>query len=365
MAEKKVNLAQNNQVPPVTKTVDSMEIEEYQNTLNTTENSHEQSQKKHLVICLGEFGGIIKALGAFKIIQDNFPEDHITLLTYSDFKNFAKRTLYFDDIIEDKRDRSFWSSWRFSKFISAKKFDCIFDLQGSTQTQRLCKFLSLRGEISKSDIDTKTKWIGNSKISPFYQSQNLLKTLHPYERYYDLLKIADLHIGNKSLLKPDLSNLDIIITRDLPEHYLVMIPGSSPHKKEKRWPALFYAEIARNLHDNGVGSVIIGGKNEKEIAAVIKKKCPSALDFTDQTEWHEVLGISQKSCGILGNDTGPLFLAYASGKPIFVPWSSFSNQELNAPKGDTVTLFKEAFLTNLSPHRVWHEIKKIIPKRCS
>ena len=139
-----------------------------------------------------------------------------------------------------------------------------------------------------------------------------------------------------------------------------MIPGSSPHTLEKRWPALFYGDIALALKEHGIETVILGGPDDTPLAKIIQQKCSSVVDLTGKTDFQDILGIAQKSLGILGNDTGPLFLACASGKPTFVPWSNYCKAELNAPRGPNVHLIKEPFLKNLLPKRVWAEIERVV-----
>ncbi len=307
--------------------------------------------KRILVIRHGAFGDIVKSLGAFQVIRDNHDQDHITLLTSPLFKDFCEKTGFFDDIMVDERGRSLAHYLKITSQIHEKKFDLIYDLQGSKRTGRYFKILNFR---------RKTQWSGNVKGCAFYQKMSQKKVLHPYERLADQLLIAGLDLKEQTNLQPDLSCLKFKLSQSLPRKFALMIPGSSPHTLEKRCPPLFYADLATRLKDRGIETVLVGGPDETPIAQAIKQRCPSAFDITGKTELHEILGIAQRAKLIIGNDTGPLFLACASGKPTFVPWSNYCKAELNAPRGANVHLFRESVLANLNPDRFWHAMEKVL-----
>lgn len=308
-------------------------------------------QKKILVIRHGAFGDIVKSLGAFQALASHHSQDHITLLTMPLFKEFCEKTGFFDAIMIDSRKRSLSGYLKMTDQIHEEHFDLIYDLQGSKRTGRYFKILNFR---------RKVQWAGNVKGCAFYQKRSQKKVLHPYERLADQLLIAGLDLKEKTSLHPDLSGLKVKFSQNLPRKFALMIPGSSPHTLEKRWPALFYADLAVCLNDRGVETVIVGGPDEVPLAQAIKKQCPTALDVTGKTELHEILGIAHRAKLIIGNDTGPLFLACASGKPTFVPWSNYCKAELNAPRGKNVYLFKEPALSNLSPDRLWYAMEKFL-----
>ena len=310
------------------------------------------SQRKILVIRQGAFGDIVKSLGAFKAIKENHSQDNITLLTAPLFKAFCEKTGFFNTVLEDPRQRSLMSYFRITSTLHQQKFDLIYDLQGSKRTGRYFKLLSFRGPV---------QWSGNVKGATFYQPFSKKKELHPYERLADQLAIAGVDLKGQTALLPDLSWLNVTVPHDLPKRFFVMIPGSSPHTLEKRWPASFYGDTAASLKAHHIETVILGGAHDTPLAKIIQGKCPSALDLTGKTSFQEILGIAQQSLGIVGNDTGPLFLACASGKPTFVPWSEYCKAELNAPRGSNVHLIQEPVLQNLLPKRLWTEVGKSLP----
>ncbi|NCP61919.1 MAG: glycosyltransferase family 9 protein [Alphaproteobacteria bacterium] len=307
--------------------------------------------QKILVIRHGAFGDIVKSLGAFQVIAENHKQDRITLLTMPLFEDFCRKTEFFDDIMLDERKRSFAHYLKITNRIHEKNFDLVYDLQGSKRTGRYFKILNFRRKI---------QWSGNVKGCSFYQKMSQKKVLHPYERLAEQLRIAGLDLKGKTDLQPDLSWLKTGLSLTLPRKFALMIPGSSSHTLEKRWPALFYADLATRLKDRGFETVIIGGPDETPIAQAIKQRSPLVVDVTGKTKLYDILGIAHRAKVIIGNDTGPTFLACASGKPTFVPWSNYCKADLNAPRGDNVSLFEEPILSNLNPDRLWHAMEKVL-----
>ncbi len=324
----------------------------FEKTIAVYQELKEKKRQKILVIRHGAFGDIVKSLGAFKVIRDNHPHDDITLLTAPPFKAFCEKTGFFNRILEDPRDRSLVSYFQISNQIHAQNFDRVYDFQGSKRTGRYFKILNFRRKI---------EWSGNVRGCTFYQPFSKKKELHPYERLANQLLISGLNLKGQSSLLPDLSWVKIGEPHGLPLRFFVMIPGSSPHTLAKRWPAAFYGDIAVALKERTIETVILGGPDDTTLAKTIQQKSPSAIDLTGKTEFLDILGIAQKSLGVAGNDTGPLFLACASGKPTFVPWSNYCKAELNAPRGSNVHLIKEPVLQDLLPERLWSEIEKNLP----
>jgi len=71
---------------------------------------------------------------------------------------------------------------------------------------------------------------------------------------------------------------------DLPDNdFVILLPGSSPQHKHKRWPAEKFAELANYLKEKNIDSIILGqSKSEGEELKKIKLLAPSIIDFSDQ-----------------------------------------------------------------------------------
>ncbi len=130
-----------------------------------------------------------------------------------------------------------------------------------------------------------------------------------------------------------------MLTRDLPEGFLAVHPGSG--SPAKNWPTERFAEAAHRLSDGRPCLLVLGPAEETT------RDWPG---FTVAREWPlRVLGAALSRAGLfLGNDSGVAHLAAASGAPtltLFGPtdpalWAPVGSRvsTLPAPDGDLAAL---------------------------
>jgi ADP-heptose:LPS heptosyltransferase len=126
-----------------------------------------------------------------------------------------------------------------------------------------------------------------------------------------------------------------------PKPYVMVVPGGSSHRPEKRWPVQNYAELCRILYGRGLDIVIIGGPQETSLAHTIQRSVPRARDLTGRTDFQRIAMLGAKAALAVGNDTGPLHLAAAAGAPTLVLFSGASDPALSAPRGKVEILQAE------------------------
>lgn len=99
--------------------------------------------------------------------------------------------------------------------------------------------------------------------------------------------------------------------------WLALHPGA--RWSNKRWPVERYAELAERLStaEPSLHFVILGSSKEKDLGAVISRAVPDrCLDLTGQTSLPELVEWIRSSRLMVTNDTGPMHLAAALGKPV-------------------------------------------------
>jgi ADP-heptose:LPS heptosyltransferase len=55
----------------------------------------------------------------------------------------------------------------------------------------------------------------------------------------------------------------------LPADFALLVPGSSPNRLAKRWPATHFQALAERLGQRGIASVVLGTAAEQALAAAI------------------------------------------------------------------------------------------------
>src|SRR5450755_132738 len=83
----------------------------------------------------------------------------------------------------------------------------------------------------------------------------------------------------------------------------------------KRWPAERYGEVARQLGEDGLKSLINFGPGERDLAHVVESVSEGATKQIDCT-LAELIAFTRRARLFIGGDTGPLHLAAALGVPV-------------------------------------------------
>jgi heptosyltransferase-2 len=110
----------------------------------------------------------------------------------------------------------------------------------------------------------------------------------------------------------------------------VLAPGAVG--PSKRWPAAAYAELTREMGERGFSVWVIGGPQEKDLAAEIIAGAPSrGSDLTGPDLRNAILALAAADVAV-SNDSGLLHVAAAIGTPsigIFGPTSPWHWAPLN------------------------------------
>jgi ADP-heptose:LPS heptosyltransferase len=298
--------------------------------------------QKILVIKLGALGDFVLALAAMKKIREAHPKDHITLLTTPPFEALAKSSPYFNAVATDGRPESFGEWMALRKRLKAANYDRVYDLQTSAQSNRIFQLLR----------PGPPPWSGIALGCSLPHKNKLRDHMHTLERHADQLMYAgiwpDAPTAPGTAPLPDLSWIWKHLPSDRPvpggvkpRPYVMMVPGGSSHRLEKRWPVENYAELGRILYSRGFDIVIIGGPQEATLAHTIQRTVPRARDLTGRTDFQRIAVLGAKAALAVGNDTGPLHLAAAAGAPTVVLFSNASDPALSSPRGKVAVLQAE------------------------
>jgi ADP-heptose:LPS heptosyltransferase len=294
--------------------------------------------KKILVIKLSALGDFVLALAAMKKIRQAHRRAHITLLTTPPFEALAKACPYFNAVEVDGKPEGPGAWLALRRRLKAARYDRVYDLQTSSASARIFHLLQPGAP----------EWSGIAFGCALPHKNRNRDHMHTLERQADQLKYAgiwpDAPTEPGTAPAPDLSwvlgkpavGRGAPATR--PRPFVMLIPGGSAHRLDKRWPAERFGELAKRLHARGYDIVIIGGLQESAVARQIQKFVGTARDLTGRTDFASVAAMGAKAALVVGNDTGPLHLAAATGAPTLVLFSKASNPGLSAPRGHVTVL---------------------------
>src|SRR5262249_50764724 len=91
----------------------------------------------------------------------------------------------------------------------------------------------------------------------------------------------------------------------------------------KRWPPGHFAELARAALARFGGTIVfVGGPDETPLAAAVAARLDGpSVDLTGRTTLPQLAAVLARADVLVANDTGPLHLAAALGRPVVAPYT--------------------------------------------
>lgn len=222
------------------------------------------------------------------------------------------------------------------RWLRARRYHRVYDLQTSGRTNLLYRALSWRREI---------EWSGIAPGCSHPHRNPRRGAMHTVERQAEQLAAA----GIARTPTADLGWVRADVARfGVPPPYALLVPGGARHRPAKRWPAAKYAELARALAADGAAPVLIGTAAEAAALRDIAARAPQARDLCGRTALADIAALARGAAVTVGNDTGPVHLAAAAGCPSVVLYSSESDPDLAAPRGAHVETLRAPALAELA-----------------
>lgn len=296
-----------------------------------------------LVIKLGALGDFVQALGPFAAIRRHHARDRVTLLTTPPYVELARASGYFDAVEDCGRPGTFdVTAWaRLLRLLNAG-FARVYDLQTSDRS-------SLYRHLMGFPFSRRPEWSGIASGASHPHANPERDFLHTIERQREQLAgagIPDVPLPDVSWIAADGARFNIR------SPYVLMVPGGSAHRPQKRWPSERFAALARRLLATGLTPVLLGGRDEAPLLEAIAGAAPGTRNLAGETTLMEIAALGRGACSAVGNDTGPMHLIAATGTPVVVLFSSASDPSLCAPRGPhqkaTVTVLRADDLRDLT-----------------
>ena len=307
--------------------------------------------RRILAIRLSALGDFIQALGPIAAIRRHHAEDRLSLLTTRPFAGFAEGLGLCDEVIVDERpgpwDIGGWLALR--RRLRQRRFDRVYDLQTATRTS-LYAWLMRPGA---------PEWSGIAPLCSHPHANLDRDRQHTIDKQAEQLLMAGIY----PTPLPALPVLDRALPAPLVgRNFVLLIPGSSPQRPAKRWPAVAFGAVARALGEAGHLPVVVGSAPEAQLAAAIRAVFQDAVDLTGRTDLAELAALCRHARLTIGNDTGVCHLAAAAGSPLIVLFSGESDPAKCAPRGRLVRILSSPDLSNLAAETVIAEAGDILAR---
>ncbi len=315
---------------------------------------------KFLISRLSALGDTVCSLPAAVALKQAFPESHITWAVDPRFAGIVECCDAVDTVLPLKPSHKRGSIPDFGE-----PFDAALDLQGLLKSALVVR-------AAESNLKLGYHWqregasLFSSPVLPDPSS------VHVVDQYVDVARAAIQKLGGEPpespgfRLSPKEEDTEIVQTLlaevGVSGPFVVMNAGAG--WVTKRWPAPSFAKVIDLLHENGVQSVLIGGKAKADQDAAQEVldhcECP-AINLLGKTSVRQLVSLLSLANGHLAGDTGSSHIAAAINLPT-VGLYSITKPQRSCPYGQIGrTLYDPDSLANIVPEvvftRLWEAIQ--------
>ena len=282
-------------------------------------------QKKILIIKFGGLGDVVLSLNAISSIF-NHHKSKMILLTEKPFDKFLIKSNWFYKTFTIKRSLFYFMDiLQIKKKIKNIDFDYVYDLQTSKRSSFYLKFFLKTGAVTN----------GIGKFAQIRHLDSNRNNMHTVERQKEQIELSNI----KFKLKDDFSWLVKSKIKIPKRKYVLVVPGGSRKRMNKRIPYKIYIDIVNSLIKSGLQVFLIGSNDDKKICKDIENKFPEVKNLCNKTDFFDLVKLAKNSFVSIGNDTGPMHLIAKGGQKTFVFFTKHSNPDLCKPVGKKVLIF--------------------------
>lgn len=213
-----------------------------------------------------------------------------------------------------------------ANYLRARNYDVAINLHGGTTSSFFIRATGARHRIGLSHYRYKRFYnhIYSSAVH-FWQS----RILHSAEQQLAVLGFAGVPVDDrpKSILRVTPKALNSIECRlsnsdldDPRSAFALMHPTAA--FSTKQWPAENFARTAEFLAENGVRTVAVATRSEREILEGLHRGSKVPIVTFDDLSLPEITALASKASIFVGNDSGIAHIAAAVGTPTVVVFGS-------------------------------------------
>lgn len=225
------------------------------------------------------------------------------------------------------RPRAWRAWWHCVRRIRAFRADLAFPIEDDSVAHELTRLSGARYRVASS---TKRHPFGFHQVLPVRRAGRRHPGTHIWFSYREVLERLGLagtlpvepgYVHLPDFVSPGISALEGLPggsrDGDCPGR-VVLHAGAT--KEYKRWPVTHFAELAKVLVERGHQVVLIGAGGADAVAnrAIMSQAGDAArniIDLCDRLSLPELAGLLRGVDAVVGNDSGPMHLAGASGAP--------------------------------------------------
>lgn len=283
---------------------------------------------RHVVVSkLVGIGSVIQATPLLRSLKQNFPQARLTLVTLKANRPLADRLEGVDEVVcldDSNAVAMLWTTANALANLIAKRVDHYFDLELYSGFACLLSLFSLaRNRFGFYRHSNRFK-------KGIYTHLVYFNTRMPVRKIYlQLGRVAGIPTGaedqlgalriersERASLKKKLTDLGLAARQP----YILINPNASDLLIERRWPEGHAVAAMTRLTQLGHSVVLLGANSEAAFVQNLVERVPAAVrgqivNTAGQLTLGEAFALIDGAACVLTNDTGPMHMAFALGRP--------------------------------------------------
>jgi lipopolysaccharide heptosyltransferase I len=337
-----------------------------------------QTPRRIALVKPSALGDIAHSLPVLTALRRRFPEAHIAWVVNRGYAALLEQHPDLNEIIPFDRGalRKGWlkGTWEFTRFLRhlrRQHFDMVIDLQGLLRTGLMSLASGAKVRIGLASSRE------GSMVCYSHRVDDRAGVTHAVERYWRVVEALGDAPAEKHFhvpIQPEAQVWARSLLQQYPTPWLAIGVGS--RWLTKRWPPEHFAELARQAQQRfGGTAVFVGTADEAPLAEhAASLVAGPACQMTGRTTLPQLVAILNEAAVMVANDTGPLHLAVALGRPVVAPYTC-TLTERTGPYGQmgravatsvwcrgsyVKTCARMECMAELTPARLWPVLETIL-----
>lgn len=281
--------------------------------------------RRVVIIKPSALGDIVHSLPVLAALRQRFPHAHIAWAVNRVYQPLLENHPHLDAVLPfdrgQARDGYLAGALGFTRFLrrlQREQFDLAIDLQGLLRTGVMSFATHARARLGLASAREGAAWFYTHKIDDRREG------LHAVDRCWLVAEALGAATAAKQFILPvehHARQWARELLREQPRPWLAV--GVGARWITKRWPPHHFAALTQRAIDKFGGTAIFVGAADEAAAArdAASRLQGHVVNVVGRTDLRQLVALLAEVDLMIANDTGPLHVAVALGRPVVAPYT--------------------------------------------